>query len=176
MAEKYLIVVDMQKDFVSGSLGTKEASGIAASVVRKVENFQGKILFTKDTHEKNYPDTQEGRLLPVEHCIRETEGWELIEELEDIRRKRSCPVYEKPSFGSLKLAEDLREIHQKDGVESVELIGLCTDICVVSNALLIKAYLPEVPVRVDSSCCAGVTPLKHDAALEVMRSCQVAVI
>ena len=175
MAKKVLIVVDMQKDFVDGSLGTKEAREIVPNVIEKVSVFDGDVIFTRDTHGENYMETQEGRLLPVAHCIKGTEGWEIIGELEKIRGERGFSCYDKPTFGCTALAEDLKKLHEAEGIASVELVGLCTDICVVSNALLIKAYLPEVPVSVDASCLAGVTREKHEAALEIMRSCQIKV-
>lgn len=173
MAKKYLIVVDMQQDFVYGALGSEEAKKIVPGVVGKVKNFDGEVIFTRDTHKTDYLDTQEGRLLPVEHCIDGSEGWKLIEPLEEICIKGNLRSYPKGTFGCIELAGDLREEDIKHNVESVELIGVCTDICVVSNALLLKAYMPEVPIYVDSSCCAGVTPDKHEAALETMRSCQI---
>lgn len=175
MAEKYLIVVDMQRDFVTGTLGTGEARGIAAAVAKKVREFPGEVVFTLDTHGADYRDTQEGKRLPVEHCVRGTEGWALIPELEEIRRQRGCRVFEKNTFGSLELAAFLAGLYERGELESVELAGVCTDICVVSNALLVKAYLPELPVEVDAACCAGVTPEKHRAALETLESCQVLV-
>lgn len=172
--EKILIIVDMQKDFVDGSLGTKEAQAIVPEVKKKIENFDGDIIFTKDTHGGDYMSTQEGQNLPVSHCIKETAGHEIIEELQPYIKK-SLAVFEKETFGSRKLANFLKELHKEKEIESIELIGLCTDICVVSNALLIKAFLPEVPISVDSKCCAGVTPEKHESALEVMRSCQIVI-
>lgn len=170
---KCLIVIDMQNDFVTGSLGTKEAEAIVAGVVRKIKDFPGTVIFTQDTHTENYLDTQEGKRLPVKHCIKGTDGWRLIPELEAIQKKNSCPVFEKPSFGSVELAQFLLEKYEKKELESVELVGLCTDICVISNALLIKAYMPELPVLADASCCAGVSPDKHEAALQTMESCQI---
>lgn len=175
MAKKVLVVIDMQKDFVDGSLGTKEAQAAVANVVEKVKSFDGEVIFTRDTHGPDYPDTQEGRFLPVLHCIKGTAGWELIPELEKIRRERGLRCYDKPTFGSVRLAADLKAEYERGEIASVELIGLCTDICVVSNALLIKANMPELTVSVDPSCCAGVTPEKHAAALETMRSCQIVV-
>ena len=169
----YLIVVDMQVDFVSGALGTKEAQAIVQNVAEKIRSFDGKILFTRDTHEGNYLSTQEGRNLPVPHCIRGTEGWQIIPELAALVTQ---PVIDKPTFGSTALAALLAAEHKKEPIESVTLIGLCTDICVISNALLIKAQLPEVPVSVDASCCAGVTPESHKNALSAMKMCQIAVI
>lgn len=176
MENKYLIIVDMQKDFVMGALGSAEARAIVSAVVEKLDSFDGTILFTKDTHHADYLTTQEGKNLPVEHCIEGSEGWELIPELQRFADARGTgSVYKKETFGSLALAESLREENEKQPISSIELIGVCTDICVVSNALLIKAYLPEVPVMVDAACCAGVTPEKHEAALETMRSCQITV-
>ena len=175
MAKNYLIVVDMQNDFVSGSLGTKEAQEIVPAVVDKVKNFEGDIVFTMDTHSENYLDTQEGKLLPVKHCIKGTIGHNLIEELDKIAKINNYQIYEKPAFGSVALAENLKKQNEKEQIQSIEIIGLCTDICVISNALLIKAYLPEVTIMTDAALCAGVTPEKHKAALEVMGSCQIIV-
>ena len=174
--KKYLIVVDMQKDFVNGALGTKEAEAIVPAVLEKVKHFDGEVIFTKDTHFENYLSTAEGSLLPVEHCIKGTEGWQLVEELEKYCAENTCKVYEKLTFGCKELAMDMLEIQEKEGIESVEAIGLCTDICVVSNVLLLKAFLPEINIKVDASCCAGVTPEKHEAALETMRSCQIQIL
>lgn len=171
--DRYLIVVDMQKDFVDGSLGTAEAQQIVPAVRAKIEAHEGPVIFTRDTHGPDYLHTQEGRFLPVKHCLRGTEGWEIIPQLRDLAARPGTQVIDKPSFGSTVLMTLLTE--RRDTIESVELIGLCTDICVVSNALLIKAALPEVPLSVDSTCCAGVTPKKHEAALETMRSCQITV-
>ncbi len=170
---RYLIVVDMQKDFVTGVLGTKEAQQILPAVAAKVRGFEGQVIFTRDTHQSDYMETQEGKYLPVPHCIQGSEGWQLVDELEEIRAERSLPVYDKVTFGCPELARDLVEADAQEPVESIELIGVCTDICVVSNALTIKAHLPEVPMYVDPACCAGVTPQAHEAALTTMRSCQI---
>lgn len=167
-----LVVVDMQNDFIDGSLGTKEAVAIVPSVIDKIKNFEGIVLATRDTHEENYLDTQEGRNLPVKHCIRGTEGWQIRAEIGELIE--SEPI-DKPTFGSVKLGERIYEISKREKVESVTLIGLCTDICVISNAMVIKAFLPEVKIIVDSSCCAGVTPESHERALETMKVCQVEV-
>lgn len=175
MANRYLIVVDMQKDFVNGALGTKEAEQIVPAVLQKVETFEGEVLFTKDTHFENYLSTSEGKQLPVEHCIKGTDGWMLIEELEQYCASHGSVVYEKNTFGCRKLAEDMLAKQEKESIASIELIGLCTDICVVSNALLLKAFLPEVEISVDAECCAGVTPATHQAALQTMESCQILV-
>lgn len=175
MARRYLIVIDMQNDFVTGALGTAEAQGIAPAVVEAARTFDGEVLFTLDTHGEDYPETQEGRNLPVPHCIKGSEGWQLIPELPDVQRERDARVFEKPTFGSTELVHYLTHANAAEPIESIELIGVCTDICVVSNALLIKAALPEVPVSVDARLCAGVTPDAHEAALATMRSCQVQV-
>ncbi|HBA64427.1 MAG TPA: amidase [Lachnospiraceae bacterium] len=168
--KKLLVVVDMQNDFVDGSLGTKEAQAIVGAVIKKAAEEKRKgadIIFTRDTHEENYLETQEGRKLPVEHCIRGTKGWEIIDGLMPLAEQ----IIDKPTFGSVKLAHLVAEKQY----EEIELVGLCTDICVVSNALLIKACLPEAVVKVDSTCCAGVTPESHAAALQTMAMCQIEV-
>lgn len=172
---KYLIVVDMQKDFITGSLGTEEAQAILPKVVDKVNHYDGRILFTKDTHTEDYLNTQEGKKLPVKHCILGEDGWLLADELEAAAQKGGWKIYQKPAFGSVELAEALKKEHEKEAIEEIELCGLCTDICVISNALLLKAFLPEVPVCVDAACCAGVTPQSHKNALEAMKMCQVSV-
>ena len=165
-----LAVIDMQNDFVSGSLGTKEAQAIVQNAVKKIESFKGNIVFTQDTHQSSYLQSQEGTFLPVEHCIKNTEGWELVA---PVKKLITDHVYEKPAFGSVALAESLKSLHERTPIRSITLIGLCTDICVVSNALLLKAFLPEVPIHVDAACCAGTTPDNHRAALQVMRMCQI---
>lgn len=176
MAKKYLIVVDMQKDFVDGALGSKEAVAIVPALLEKIQNFDGEVIFTYDTHQADYMDTQEGHMLSVPHCIEGTDGWQLIDQLEEICVEGGCRSYKKPTFGCVKLAQDLQAESLQGGIESIELVGVCTDICVISNALLLKAYMPEVPMSVDAKCCAGVTPQKHEAALETMRSCQIVVV
>ncbi|MDE5746802.1 MAG: cysteine hydrolase [Acetatifactor sp.] len=170
---KYLIVVDMQKDFVTGVLGTREAQQILPAVADKVRSFEGQVIFTRDTHQSDYMQTQEGKNLPVPHCIEGSEGWQLVDVLEEIRVERNLPVYDKVTFGCPELARDLVKAVEQEPIESIELIGVCTDICVVSNALTIKAHLPEVPIYVDPACCAGVTPQAHEAALATMKSCQI---
>ena len=169
--EKILIIVDMQKDFVDGSLGTKEAQAIVPAVKEKIENFNGDIIFTKDTHGEDYMNTQEGQNLPIPHCIKGTPGHEIINELQPYVKK-ALAVFEKETFGSRKLANFLKELHKEKEIESIELIGLCTDICVGSNAIMLKAGLPEIPIHIDSSCCAGVTEESHQAALTTMKMCQ----
>lgn len=170
---KYLIVVDMQKDFVTGVLGTREAQQILPAVADKVQSFEGQVIFTRDTHQSDYMQTQEGKNLPVPHCIQDSEGWQLVDVLEEIRAERNLQVYDKKTFGCPELARDLAKADEQEPIESIELIGVCTDICVVSNALTIKAHLPEVPIYVDPACCAGVTPQAHEAALATMKSCQI---
>ncbi len=165
---KYLIVVDMQKDFIDGALGTPEAVSIVPAVKEYIENFCGEIIFTRDTHHDDYMNTQEGKNLPVPHCIEDTEGWQIAKELIPLTEGKR--VFDKPTFGSTHLAEYLK--NQGD-VDEVTLIGLCTDICVISNAMLIKAYLPEVKISVVEECCAGVTPDSHKRALDAMKVCQI---
>lgn len=172
--KRLLVVVDMQKDFVDGSLGTKEAVAILPAVKQKIESYpEGTVYATLDTHQTDYLETNEGKHLPVEHCIEGTEGWRIHPEIAD--SLRHAVFVTKPTFGSVKLMEMLKKENEKEPIE-IELIGLCTDICVISNALLLKAAMPEINISVDASCCAGVTPEKHAAALETMRSCQIQVI
>ena len=200
----YLSVLDMQKDFIDGSLGTEEAQSIVEKVKEKILSYpKDRVYATLDTHGEDYLSTQEGKMLPVPHCIKGTEGWGLHPMLKDLILPDH--FFEKGSFGSLQLAESMRTLFTKQVIEeatmakntgnikdtveirgdaeigaypdfTIELVGLCTDICVVSNALLLKAFLPEIPISVDSSCCAGVTKEKHLAALETLRSCQVEVL
>lgn len=170
--QNILIVVDMQNDFIDGALGTKEAVSIVPKVKQKIENFQGRVLFTRDTHGEDYMDTQEGRKLPVPHCIKGTDGWQIRPELAKLCKEE--PI-DKVTFGSSELGALLQEAEQKEHVESITFIGLCTDICVISNALLAKAFLPEAQIVVDASCCAGVTPASHKNALEAMKVCQIQV-
>ena len=166
---KYLIVVDMQVDFTTGSLGSPHAAAILPNVVEKVKSFDGRVIFTRDTHGPDYLQTQEGRKLPVEHCIKGTPGWQLCEDLQPYAKE----VVDKVTFGSV----DLPGILAADGepIESIELCGLCTDICVISNAMLLKAAFPEVPITVDGACCAGVTMESHHTALDAMRAVQIEV-
>lgn len=171
-----LIVVDMQKDFVDGALGTAEAVSIVPNVAARIERglaANETILFTRDTHEADYMDTQEGRNLPVPHCIRGSEGWEIIPQLQ--KYAAAAKVIDKPTFGSMELGHWLKEENGKMPVNKITLIGLCTDICVISNAMVAKAALPETVVAVDASCCAGVTPQSHQNALEAMKVCQITI-
>ena len=171
---KILIVIDMQNDFIDGSLGTQEAVSIVGAVKDKIRSFRAEdVIATMDTHEESYLQTQEGLNLPVVHCVRGTEGWQLHPEIAALLT--GARIYEKPTFGSCDMAADLKAISEQEELE-LELVGLCTDICVVSNALILKAFMPEVKISVDSACCAGVTPMKHQAALETMRSCQICVV
>ena len=171
--KKILIVIDMQNDFIDGSLGTGEAVGIVEAVKEKIKEYPPEnVIATMDTHGENYMETQEGQYLPVIHCIKGTEGWEIRPGIAELLK--GARIYEKPTFGSTAMMEDLKALSEKEELE-LELIGLCTDICVVSNALLLKAAMPEVKISVDPACCAGVTPEKHEAALETMRSCQICV-
>ena len=173
--KRFLVVVDMQKDFVDGSLGTKEAVAIVPNVVKKINDFEGDIFVTYDTHFDYYMNTSEGKKLPVPHCIKGTDGWKLDAKVEAaLNGKKFTPV-EKITFGSVDLPDMIFEA--ADGEDfSIELVGLCTDICVVSNTLILKANYPEKEITVDSSCCAGVAPESHDAALATMRMCQINVI
>ena len=171
---KILVVVDLQNDFVTGALGTQEAQAIVPRVCEKIRNFPGPVYYTQDTHGEDYLQTQEGKYLPVEHCIRGTWGWQLEPQTEALRM--STPI-EKPTFGSKGLADVLKARHTYEGpLEEIQLVGLCTDICVISNALLLKTYLPGVKITVDASCCAGVTPESHQRALEAMKACQVEIL
>ncbi len=171
---KFLIVVDMQNDFISGSLGTKEAQAILPAVREKIKSFDGRVIFTRDTHEPDYLTTQEGKNLPVEHCIKGTDGWQIHPELDALCKE--TPV-DKPTFGSVALGQLIKAYDTyEEPVESVTLIGLCTDICVISNAMIIKAFLPETPIFVDAACCAGVTPESHKRALDAMVVCQIEII
>ena len=170
---KILIVVDMQNDFIDGALGTPEAVSIIENVKRKIEGFDDEVIFTRDTHFDNYIDTQEGKNLPVPHCIKGTHGWQIREELDSLRK---TDAIDKLTFGSSALFESLRRENEKEKIDEITLVGLCTDICVISNAIGIKAFLPEVEIVVDSACCAGVTPESHQRALDAMKMCQIKVI
>ena len=186
---KTLIVIDMQNDFVSGVLGTKEAQAIMPNVKKKIKEYKDlgyKIVFTRDTHHKDYLDTMEGKFLPVKHCIEGTDGWEISNELDT--SIADC-IIDKQNFGYVGWVNYLStftygEDEEKNWLcdlieecpESIEIVGLCTDICVVSNALILKATYPEVEITVDASCCAGVTPESHNAALLTMKMCQINVI
>ena len=168
---KMLVVVDMQNDFIDGALGTPEAVAIVDNVKRKIEEYKSRgdeVIFTRDTHYSDYLTTQEGRNLPVVHCIKDADGWQISAKLDC----SDCKIIDKPTFGSKELAEYVASANP----DGVELVGLCTDICVISNAMLIKAFGTEIKVSVDSSCCAGVTPQTHLNALEAMKRCQIEVL
>jgi len=169
---KILIVVDMQKDFIDGALGSEQARAIVPNVAAKIKGYKnsgGAVLFTQDTHDEDYLKTQEGVNLPVVHCVEGTDGWRIDERIDTSDMK----IYKKNIFASIELAEDLSRV---DGIEEIEICGLCTDICVVSNALLIKAKLPEVKITVDAACCAGATKESHQAALLTMKMCQINIL
>jgi len=165
-----LLVIDMQNDFIDGALGTPEAAAIVGNAAEKIRAFDGTVLFTRDTHEEAYLETQEGRNLPVPHCIRGTHGWEICDALLPYVKNE---VLDKVTFGSSELGGLLKRLDAENPVRSITLIGLCTDICVISNAMIAKAFLPEVPVTVDAACCAGVTPESHRNALAAMKMCQI---
>lgn len=167
-----LVVVDMQNDFVDGALGTPEAVKIVPLVAEKIRQFEGRVLFTRDTHEQNYLETQEGKNLPVPHCVKGTKGWEICPGLEALRTE--TPI-DKVTFGSTELGIVLKAANEENAIASITFVGLCTDICVISNALLAKAFLSETKIIVDASCCAGVTPQSHQTALEAMKVCQIVV-
>ena len=170
-----LIVVDVQNDFVDGSLGTKEAVSIIPNVCSKIKNFEGNIYVTKDTHFDNYLNTSEGKKLPIEHCVKERDGWQLNEYVERALSDKEYTIIEKNSFGSLELPDIIRQKYSNLDFQ-IEIVGLCTDICVVSNALILKANFPENEIKVDASCCAGVTVESHNASLLTMKMCQIDVI
>ena len=167
---KVLIVVDMQNDFIDGALGTKEAVAIVPYVKEVIENFEGKVFFTRDTHFDGYMETQEGKNLPVPHCIKDTEGWQIRAELEALR---TTEAIDKLTFGSKDLVDILAK---EENIEEITFVGLCTDICVISNVMVVKAFYPEIPLVVDAKGCAGVTVQSHLNALEAMKMCQVKVI
>ncbi len=171
---KLLLVIDMQKDFIDGALGTAEAQAIVDRVVEEIKKYPaGDVLATRDTHPADYLNTQEGRKLPVVHCVKGTPGWELDGRV--AAALGGAEIIDKPTFGSVALAEKLAALAEREALD-ITLVGLCTDICVVSNALLVKAFLPETPVHVIAAACAGVTPESHQAALRTMAMCQVDVL
>ena len=164
---KYLIVVDMQVDFISGSLGSAHAAAIVPNVVNKVKGFDGQVIFTRDTHGADYLNTQEGRKLPVVHCVKDTAGWQICDELKPYVKH----VVDKITFGSVDLPEYIRSFGEE--IDEIELCGLCTDICVISNAMLLKAAFPEIQITVDRTCCAGVTLDSHATALDAMKAVHI---
>ncbi|WP_312653220.1 cysteine hydrolase family protein [Aminipila sp.] len=173
--KKILVVVDMQNDFIDGALGTSEAQAIVSKVEKKIRDFDGEIYYTRDTHKENYLETMEGKNLPVKHCIEYTDGWRIKTEIMAASEGKKVIVIDKPTFGSMELIQIIGE-EQKDSIESITLIGLCTDICVISNAMNLKTRFWETPIIVDSACCAGVTPQSHNNAIEAMKMCQITII
>lgn len=172
--KKALVVIDMQNDFITGVLGNEECRTVVPQVVKRVQEATADgidIIFSQDTHQENYLSTQEGRKLPVPHCIQNTEGWKIIPELAETAVQKGI-VFTKETFGSSAIAEYIKEQHY----DEVELIGVCTDICVISNAMVIKAFVPEAEIAVNESCCAGVTPQSHQTAIEAMKACQINIL
>lgn len=170
---KLLVVVDMQNDFINGALGTKEAENIVENVKNKIISYNGEVVFTRDTHFDDYLETNEGKNLPVKHCVKNTNGWQVCPTLEPFRTGKT---FDKVTFGSTELMEYAKKLNENTLLEEITLVGLCTDICVISNAMLIKAVLPETKIIIDASCCAGVTPNSHKNALEAMKMCQITII
>jgi nicotinamidase-related amidase len=177
---KILVVIDMQKDFIDGALGSPEAQAIVPNVTAKVKEYaemeNSLIVYTRDSHFSNYMDTMEGKKLPVPHCIYGTEGWNIVPEV--FGYKANIAIFDKPTFGYSTLATEINDLVEEFGqtIESFEICGLCTDICVISNALILKAAFYETPITINSNCCAGTTPAQHEAALAAMRSCQIEVV
>lgn len=183
MMKDILLVIDMQKDFIDGALGTKEAENIVGNVLNKIEeyiNFNKSIYFTMDSHEDNYLLTQEGRKLPVEHCVKGTEGWKLDSRITEVidkhRLNKTDVIFEKNGFGSIDLANLISKTYEDSDETNIEIVGLCTDICVITNAILLKTYMPNSNIYVNSSCCAGVTEKSHFEALNTMKMCQINII
>ena len=171
--KKVLIAIDLQNDFIDEALGTKEAVDIVEACVQKIRSYQGDFVFaTMDTHAENYLETVEGKHLPIVHCVKSTHGWQLNDRIQEALQEVDATIIEKPTFGSEQLVKEIKKLAETEPLE-IEIIGLCTDICVVSNALLLKAALYETPIYVDPSCCAGVTPESHQAALTTMKMCQI---
>lgn len=168
-----LLVIDMQNDFIDGALGTAEAVSIVPNVIEKIKSFDGEVYFTRDTHFDDYLNTQEGKNLSIKHCIKSTQGWQIRKEIDDLRK---TDVIDKITFGSSYLFKFLEDENKNEKIDKITLIGLCTDICVISNAIGIKAFLPEIQIEVDSSCCAGVTKESHENALKAMKMCQITII
>lgn len=174
--KKILVVIDMQKDFIYGVLGTKEAQLIVSKVVDKIKGFKGEVVYTRDTHDERYLQSQEGRNLPVVHCVKETQGWQLVDEVDKLANEGENKIFDKPAFGSMELVGYIEALYKTQKINEVEMIGVCTDICVISNAILVKSAMPEVKITVDSSCCAGVTEESHNNALKAMNMCHIEII
>lgn len=168
-----LFVIDMQNDFITGSLGSQQAIQIVPKVQEKIQHFSGTVFFTRDTHFENYLTSQEGKKLPISHCIKDTEGWQIAKEIDQYRV--TTPI-DKLTFGSSELGSMLIELNQQEPISSIAFIGLCTDICVISNVMIAKAFLPECEIIVDAACCAGVSEASHRNALQAMKACQVTII
>ncbi|MBQ6479006.1 MAG: cysteine hydrolase [Erysipelotrichaceae bacterium] len=174
---KVLVVVDMQNDFIDGSLGSKEAQSIIANAAAEIRKDYDFVVATRDTHGENYLNTNEGKHLPVVHCVKDSEGWQIADTIKEaLKEKEDLVILDKPVFGSEKLVDVLKKYDKEKPIESITLIGLCTDICVVSNALPVKMAFPEIPIHVVADCCAGVTPQSHEAALLTMKMCQIEII
>lgn len=168
---KLLVAVDLQVDFISGALGTREAREMLPRAVERIKNHRGPVIYTRDTHGEDYLETLEGKLLPVPHCIRDTRGWELCGEILEL--SQGAQILNKPTFGCTELPQAVSRWAELEPLEEIGLLGLCTDICVISNALLLKAHFPQVPMAVYGDCCAGVTPESHENALRAMAQCQI---
>ncbi len=173
---KILVVIDMQNDFLTGALGNAETASVVDKVVEKMKDFHaaemdGRIIATLDTHYENYLSTQEGKNLPIPHCIKGTHGWNLADQIKSSLSENDVTINKK-TFGAIDLPDVIRKMGE---VDEISLIGICTDICVISNAMILKAAFPEVPIKVISSCCAGVTPESHENALNAMRVCQITI-
>ena len=176
--KRILVVVDMQNDFIIGSLGSEEAKKIVDASLEKIiayKQAQDEVIYTRDTHMKDYLHTREGSHLPVEHCLKGTWGWKLHEAIEQTREAHT-KVFDKLTFGSIELGEYINNFYKLDKDLEIEFIGLCTDICVISNVLLVKAFCPEAKISVDANCCAGVTVESHNNALNAMKMCQIEII
>lgn len=167
---KILLVIDMQNDFIDGALGSAEAVSIVPAVAERIANFDGEVIFTRDTHFENYLSTAEGKKLPVKHCIKDSDGWQVSSLLPIPEGAR---IFDKETFGSPELAELLSKENSEEKIDEIEILGLCTDICVISNAFLLKAYLPECDIKVNSALCRGVSPESHANALSAMAACQI---
>lgn len=173
---KILVVIDMQNDFITGALGTKEAESIVGGVLKKIEDFEGEVVYTRDTHSKDYLKSHEGKHLPIPHCIIGTEGWQLEKRIRTIKDERQSPVFDKPSFGSTRLLDFILDKAKDKELTEIEFVGVCTDICVITNILTIKTFLPEMKLTAHSKLMAGTTPENHKKALDILRLCHIDVI
>ena len=173
---KVLFVIDTQEDFITGPLGTKEAQAAVPNIVKKIKEFDGRVFATTDAHYADYPNTLEGKKLPVTHCQIGTKGYFIPHLIMIELINKHFIGYRKETFGTFNYLEDLEELAYREPIEKIEIVGFCTDICVISNALILRAAFPNVPIEVDAKCCAGVTPELHEAALKVMKSCQIDIV